>query len=97
LSGTWHQNGVILFTHPEGIYRISAEGGEVRPVTTVDPTRGELAHVLPQFLPDGRHFVYMTRVSRGTSFESWIVVRSLDAVDDRRLLMAGVAGGRCGS
>jgi Tol biopolymer transport system component len=89
LSGSWHQNGVILFTHPRGIYRTSADGGLATPVTTVDATRGELAHVLPQFLPDGRHFLYMTRVSLGASFESWIVVRSLDAADDRRLLTTG--------
>jgi hypothetical protein len=89
LSGSWHRNGTILFTHRKGIYRISAEGGAATPVTALDQIRGELEHSLPQFLPDGRHFLYITRVSMGASFESWIVLRSLDAADDRRLLTTG--------
>jgi len=85
-SGSWHANGVILFSKPDGIYRTSANGGGARRVTTVNS--GEAAHILPQFLPDGRHFVYTSRLGAGESYESWIVLRSLDAADDRRLFSA---------
>jgi DNA-binding winged helix-turn-helix (wHTH) protein/Tol biopolymer transport system component len=85
LSGSWHGND-ILFTRPEGIYRISAAGGVATRVTAPNPGRAETAHVLPEFLPDGRHFLYTTRVATEGSFESWIMVRSLDVPDDRRLL-----------
>ena len=88
LSGTWHRSGVILFTGATGIYRIPATGGVAEPVTSIDRGRGELGHVLPQFLPDGRHFLYTVRVASAAAFESWVVVRSLDARDDRRLLNA---------
>src|SRR5205085_7908402 len=88
LSGTWHANGVILFTRPEGIYRISPSGGRAMQVTSVDIGRGETAHVLPQLLPDGRHFLYVARTAAEGSFESWMMARSLEAADDRRLLSA---------
>jgi DNA-binding winged helix-turn-helix (wHTH) protein/Tol biopolymer transport system component len=88
LSGTWHSNGVILFSGRDGIYRTSASGGGVSRVTTVSSRLGETAHVLPQFLPDGRHFLYTARLAVEGSYESWIVLRSLDAADDRRLFSA---------
>jgi Tol biopolymer transport system component len=87
-SGTWHRNGAILFAQSHGIYRTSSTGGGATPVTSVDRQRGESAHVLPQFLPDGRHFVYTARAEAGGSFESWIVLRSLDSPDERRLFIA---------
>ena len=67
-------------------------------VTTVNSHLGETEHVLPQFLPDGRHFLYTLRLDANGSYESWIVLRSLDAADDRRLFSASsqavYAGGK---
>jgi hypothetical protein len=37
-------------------------------VTSLDSTRGETAHLLPQFLPDGRHFFYVARGPAGGAF-----------------------------
>ena len=57
---TWGRDGTILFTQfVEGIYRVSGEGGTPARVTTVDKTRRELNHYWPEFLPDGRHFMYL--------------------------------------
>ena len=36
----------------------SASGGEATPATTVDRSAGEVEHGFPQFLPDGKHFLY---------------------------------------
>jgi Tol biopolymer transport system component len=88
LSGSWNSNGVILFAGPDGIYRTSAGGGRVTRVTTVRQDLGETGHALPQFLPDGRHFLYTSRQATDGSLESGIVLRSLDVADDRRLLSA---------
>jgi Tol biopolymer transport system component len=63
VGGTWNRDGVIIFA-PDGqgpLVRLSETGGAVTPVTTLDEKRGERAHVLPQFLPDGRHFLYLAR------------------------------------
>lgn len=87
-SGSWHRNGVILFSQPKGIYRTSATGGAATLVTSVNRQHGESAHVLPQFLPDGRHFLYTARAEAGGSFDSWIVLRSLDSSDQSQLMIA---------
>ena len=85
---SWGRDGVILFTQPSGIFRIAADGGAVSRVTTVDQSHGETGHMLPQFLPDGRHFLYVVRSSEGEGRSSWIALRSLDSADDRRLFSA---------
>jgi eukaryotic-like serine/threonine-protein kinase len=57
-GGTWNADGVILFSMNEvsPIQRVSASGGDVTDVTTISP--GQVGHLLPQFLPDGVHFLY---------------------------------------
>jgi Tol biopolymer transport system component len=61
-GGTWSRDDVILFNGAAtaGIFRISAAGGTATEVTRLDLPR-ELRHVLPVFLPDGRHFLYYVR------------------------------------
>jgi serine/threonine protein kinase len=62
LSGTWSQDDVIVFKQDRvgGLSRVSAAGGAVTPVTVLDASRGETNHYWPQFLPDGKHFLYQT-------------------------------------
>jgi len=58
-GGTWNQDGTILFAVLAGrgpIYRISSTGGEATPATRLEST--EQTHQFPQFLSDGRHFLY---------------------------------------
>ncbi|MCG3160941.1 MAG: Serine/threonine-protein kinase PknD [Acidobacteria bacterium] len=58
-GGAWSREGVILFgAGRRGLKRISAAGGTITDVTTVDVTRGERNHIAPVFLPDGRHFLF---------------------------------------
>ncbi|HEV2664490.1 MAG TPA: protein kinase, partial [Blastocatellia bacterium] len=62
--GAWNREGVILLSAgPRGIRRISANGGAMTPVTTVDSSRGETSHIAPVFLPDGRHFIFYVLTS----------------------------------
>jgi len=62
-SGTWSQNGVILFSPSvgTGLYRVPAAGGQATPVTEPDRASGENAHRMPWFLPDGHRFLYTAR------------------------------------
>ena len=57
---TWNRDGVIVFGDNAigGLMRVSAAGGVATPVTVRDPSRGENFHLYPQFLPDGKHFLY---------------------------------------
>jgi hypothetical protein len=48
-----------------GIFQVSAAGSEPKAVLQLDKSRQEIEQVTPQFLPDGRHFVYLSVASRG--------------------------------
>jgi serine/threonine protein kinase/Tol biopolymer transport system component len=74
----WSADDVILFApSSEGpIARVSARGGSPKPVTTVDATRHEFGHRYPQFLPDGKHFLY---VAVGAESDFTTFAASLDA------------------
>jgi len=57
--GSWNRDGVIIFGMPPGpLMRFSADGGPATPLTTLDSSRGEISDDFPNFLPDGRHFLY---------------------------------------
>jgi serine/threonine protein kinase/Tol biopolymer transport system component len=61
-GGTWNTEGVILFT-PDvflGIYRVPATGGTPTEETKLDDTRAESSHRWPVFLPDGKHYIYLS-------------------------------------
>jgi eukaryotic-like serine/threonine-protein kinase len=61
-GGTWNRDGVILFT-PDvflGIYRVPAAGGTPTEETKLDDSRAESSHRWPVFLPDGKHYIYLS-------------------------------------
>src|SRR4051812_42125608 len=59
-AATWGRDGTILVTQlGQGLFRVSADGGTPVRVTTLDRSRRERNHFWPEFLPDGRHFLYM--------------------------------------
>jgi Tol biopolymer transport system component len=69
-GGTWNRDDVILFAPGSGsiLQRVSAGGGLPTPVTQLDAARGENAHRFPCFLPDGKHFLYVTLPSQGREY-----------------------------
>ena len=76
LSGAgWNSDGVIIagaLNSP--ILRLPASGGQATPITALN--RGERAHLWPQFLPDGRHFLYL-RVSSDAA-KAGVYIGSVD-------------------
>jgi Tol biopolymer transport system component len=59
--GTWSRDDVILITGDSSIIsRVPASGGTPTPVLKLDETAGERVQLTPAFLPDGRHFVYVS-------------------------------------
>ncbi len=90
-GGTWNRDGTILFTPGSRapISRVAAAGGVPVPVTTLDAAT-ELNHRWPQFLPDGRHFLYWLMATE--TEKRAIVIASLDDKTDakeRKRLMTG--------
>jgi serine/threonine protein kinase len=62
-GGTWNRDGLILFSPRNGsvLFRVSDAGGDATAVTALNPSRQEVSHLWPQFLPDGRHFIYLAQ------------------------------------
>jgi Tol biopolymer transport system component/predicted Ser/Thr protein kinase len=77
-GGSWNKAGDILLTtdYNTSILTVKAAGGEARPVTDLAADKGFNSHRHPQFLPDGKHFLYLARGSGKT--ESEIRFASLD-------------------
>ena len=56
-SGTWGPNDTIIFSlGPSGLFTVPASGGEPEPLTTLQ--EGELAHMAPHVLPEGRGVMF---------------------------------------
>ena len=87
-GGAWSSTGVILFCpRPLGVLQqISENGGESSAVTSLDAARGEAGHGFPQFLPDGRHFIYIAMSTRAD--QSVIRLGSLDSPESNVLVHA---------
>jgi serine/threonine protein kinase len=85
-GGTWSRDGVILFGATGGILRVPASRGEVVRVTRVVPSH--TAHRFPQFLPDGRRFLYF---SQGSGDGQGVFLGSLDSPETTRLTAADTA------
>ncbi len=65
-GAAWNADDVIVFqAWPGSLSRVFAHGGQVTPVTT-----GEGTHFWPQFVGDGRHFIYAASVSRSINIAS---------------------------
>jgi len=91
-GGSWNADGVILFapgvTAP--IKRVPARGGAAENVTQVNAGAGP-AHRLPQFLPDGKQFLFTSTL--GTADTNGVYLGSLERTPPVRLL-PDEAGGR---
>lgn len=61
-GGTWNQQGNILFARGTigGLYIVPASGGVPVSASALDAASHETSHRWPQFLPDGRHFIYLS-------------------------------------
>ena len=87
-GGAWSPAGTIVFAASAGgpLYAVPATGGVVRQVTRLDTTINEEAHRWPQFLPDGRHFLYASLPNREGGFDTY--VGSLDSDLRKRVVTA---------
>ncbi|MDA2930745.1 protein kinase [Acidobacteria bacterium AH-259-O06] len=87
-GGSWNRDGTIVFNPhwADPLQYVSAAGGEAKPLTELDESRGETAHRWPGFLPDGRHFFYLALSSQPEN--RGIYLASLDSKETKRLLSA---------
>lgn len=59
-GGTWNAAGTLLIAPGprQGLFRITASGSAPERVIAPDAARGEIGYMWPQFLPDGKRFIY---------------------------------------
>jgi serine/threonine protein kinase len=75
-GAAWNAGDVILFpSAPGGLARVSAQGGPLSPVT-----KDVGGHFWPQFLADGKHFIYAAPISAS------LIIGSLDGEAPRTLM-----------
>ncbi|HSB35480.1 MAG TPA: protein kinase, partial [Thermoanaerobaculia bacterium] len=87
-GGTWNREDVILFAPDDAgpLFRVSSSGGKAAPVTRVDPSRPGATHRWPQFLPDGRHFLFLAWTPGRPSDGDGVFAGSLDSMETSLLL-----------
>jgi eukaryotic-like serine/threonine-protein kinase len=93
-GGTWSKDGVIVFT-PAGrltsaMYRVSATGGTPTKVGGTFPGQGESTQRWPVFLPDGKHYLFLSATIAKRSEADGIYVGDLDS-EERRLVVKTAA------
>ncbi|MSO30757.1 MAG: serine/threonine-protein kinase [Acidobacteria bacterium] len=84
VGGSWNRDGdIIVGSLGGGLLRVRETGGVVSPVTVLDRARKEEFHLLPTFLSDGRHFVYL-RISPSAPEAGATYIGTLDAKPDEQ-------------
>jgi Tol biopolymer transport system component len=82
-GGTWSRAGVIVYAPLAGgpLWRIAASGGQPEAVTRMAPD--VINHCWPQFLPDGRHFLFYLVAGPD---QSGVYLGTLDGGEPTRVL-----------
>ena len=87
LGGSWGDDGQIAFSgRTRGLMRVSAEGGVPEPLTTPDPSRGEIDHHAPHILPGSKALLFTSHAGPEV-FR--VAVRSLETGEQRTLIEDG--------
>jgi hypothetical protein len=82
-GGTWNQDDIILYAPQQsGLMQITAAGGT--PVRATQLAPGQGTHRWPQFLPDGRRFLFLAAL--GLPSAGGVYIGSLDGREPIRVL-----------
>ena len=86
MGGSANRDGTVIFAAGGVIQRVESNGSGLRPVTALDTAGGEEHHGWPEFLPDGRRFLYIVRNTDPD--KSALYLGSLDSTGRQRLMPA---------
>jgi serine/threonine protein kinase/Tol biopolymer transport system component len=84
-GGTWNQHNDIVFSSGGQLYRVPEAGGTPVVLATPSPPL-QLGLRWPQFLPDGRRYLYQAASPEPTARAVWL--KSLDSEETTQLLVA---------
>jgi eukaryotic-like serine/threonine-protein kinase len=87
-AAAWSPHGDIIYrpTNRIALFRIPDTGGTPQPLTTLNASLTENSHRFPQFLPDGRQFLFVSRCADRVN--NALYIGSLDSPMVRRIMPA---------
>jgi Tol biopolymer transport system component len=87
-GGAWNKDGTILFAPSmnDGFYRVNADGGKISTVLKLDAAKFEHGFLWPQFLPDGKHFVFFNQT--GLPETTGVYAGKIEPAESHMLLSA---------
>jgi hypothetical protein len=78
-QGAWGPDGTILFARAVNSPILRAPSGDGAATSVTSLAAGQVSHMWVQFLPDGKHFIYLARTSLASADpEAKIYAQSLD-------------------
>jgi len=85
-GGTWAPDDRIIFSpdYRDGLWSITASGGQARRLTELDEERGEKSHRWPTVLPDGKHILFLAQTDEGGSSSDRSSIEALTLADGSR-------------
>ncbi len=84
-GGSWGPEDLIVFASEEGLYRLSAAGGEPESLAILDRDKGEIQYRMPDILPGGKEVLFT--ILRENS--SQIAVLSLETGEKKIVVEGG--------
>lgn len=87
-DAAWGSKGDIIFrpSNRVGLFRIRDTGGTVQPLTKLNVSLTENSHRFPTFLPDGRHFLFVSRCGDRANNAAYFA--SLDSQELKKIMPA---------
>src|SRR5687768_6002819 len=88
-GAVWGAEGSIYFVPDLNvpIFRIAANGGPARPVTTIRAAEGELLHRWPELIPGGKVLLYV--IGKGADWDEATIVAERMDTGERKVLVEG--------
>jgi Tol biopolymer transport system component len=86
-GGSWSPDGVIVFSQKQGVAglsRVGAQGGTPAPLTRPASKEVEEYHRYPQYLPDGRSFLF--QILTASPERAGVYVGTVDGAEPVRVL-----------
>ncbi len=91
-GATWSRDGYVYFapSTATGLMRVSENGGEAEPVTTLDTGRGERTHRWPAVLPDGGAVLFTCDTEATTEYYDDARIEAVrPATGERKVVLEG--------
>jgi serine/threonine protein kinase len=87
-GGSWSSKGIIIYapTSSGGLMQISEAGGSPIAITTLDTVRHDETHRFPEFLPDGKKYIYLSRSNNDEN--TGIFLGSIDSKEHKLIIPA---------